>query len=73
MNSNTGIINVILIVLIGFTFHLNTNAQPTRYNFNPDWKLYVGDINGAEKNQVLMIPSGKKLLFHMHGIRRKPL
>ncbi|WP_159520691.1 glycoside hydrolase family 2 protein [Sunxiuqinia indica] len=49
MSSNTGIFKALLIVVICLSYHLNSNAQRTRYNFNPDWKLYVGDINGAEK------------------------
>lgn len=38
-------------VIIGITFlfiTLSTTAQRTKYNFNPGWKLYIGDVPGAE-------------------------
>src|SRR5689334_10826058 len=38
-------------VIIGITFlfiTLSTTAQRAKYNFNPGWKLYVGDAPGAE-------------------------
>nr|WP_321355169.1 DUF4982 domain-containing protein [uncultured Draconibacterium sp.] len=35
---------------MNFAFSYNTHAQRVRYNFNPGWKLYVGDIEGAEQS-----------------------
>ena len=43
-----------LLVIFCFTFFvfqksIATPSPRITYNFNSDWKLYVGDISGAEK------------------------
>ena len=38
-----------LLVSLSFAFNYSANAQRARYNFNPGWKFYVGDITGAQK------------------------
>jgi beta-galactosidase len=37
---------IIVVILLALT--VSTSAQRTKYNFNPGWKLYVGDAAGAE-------------------------
>jgi len=38
----------ILLLLIIFLISIESVAQRTKYNFNSDWKVYVGDVTGAE-------------------------
>lgn len=49
INVNTSIFTTLLTVVLCFTFNNSANAQRTRYNFNSGWKLYLGDISGAQK------------------------
>ena len=39
---------LLLISLFAVTFAANTASGRSTYNFNPGWKLYVGDAAGAE-------------------------
>jgi len=49
-NLKFSIFPVLLIVTLSLALSFSANAQRARYNFNPGWKLYIGDISGAEKN-----------------------
>lgn len=42
-------LSVLLFVVLSLVLNNNAKAQRSRYNFNPGWKLFVGDINGAQK------------------------
>jgi hypothetical protein len=38
-----------LFFLLIIAFHAEANPDRVKYNFNPQWKLHVGNIQGAEK------------------------
>ncbi len=40
---------VSLVFMIVVSFALSVHAQRIKYNFNPGWKVFVGDAPGADK------------------------
>ncbi|HYQ56806.1 MAG TPA: DUF4982 domain-containing protein [Draconibacterium sp.] len=48
-NGNVIILTSVLLLLINLLCANSVNAQRVKYNFNPGWKLYVGDIEGAQR------------------------